>query len=266
MTTRSERNSTTKWYKRWWVWLIGVILLVVLSIFLIPSEQPELSIDTKNITQSENGKAKFTFTTNAGNKYKIIRLSDNAVYGPKVAKSGTVNMTLYSSGLFKLVSYSDKERIAKKFIIHPYKSQNNESNTKDFQNDKSMSFGQSDMVGNSDIVAEITINSVQKVDPSDVSVVDVSSNYSGMEQYVIVNYTVKSIKGDIPLDDFDGSELSVADANGTIGTQSSNRDNGIPDILSENQNADLRIGVGLKHSGNDITVKFNDLTWKGQIQ
>lgn len=72
-----------------------------------------------------------------------------------------------------------------------------------------------------------------KVNPDDVSVTDISHNYSGMQQYVIVNYTVSSVKGDIPLDDFDESELSVADSNGTFGTQSSNRDNGVPDTLSE---------------------------------
>ena len=248
-------------YKKWWFWVVLGVFIIAIAYLMIPKEQATLSIDTKNITQQADGKAKFKFSTNEGNKYKIIRISDGAVYGPKVAETGSVNMTLYNSGEFKIISYFNNQKISKKFTIHPYV--NKKASTKsESSSSKPMDFGKGDMVGNSDMVASITVNSVQKVDPDDVSVTDISHNYSGMQQYVIVN----SVKGDIPLDDFDGSELSVADSNGTIGTQSSNRDNGVPDTLSKGQNADLRIGVGLKHSGNEVTVKFNDLIWKGQIQ
>lgn len=252
-------------YKKWWFWAVLGVFIIAIIYLMIPKEQATLSIDTKNITQQADGKAKFKFSTNEGNKYKIIRISDGAVYGPKVAETGSVDMTLYNSGKFKIISYFNNQKISKKFTIHPY-ADKKASTKSESSSSKPMDFGKGDMVGNSDMVASITVNSVQKVDPSNDMVVDVSSNYSGMQQYVIVNYTVSSVKGDIPLDDFDGSELSVADSNGTIGTQSSNRDNGVPDTLSEGQNADLRIGVGLKHSGNEVTVKFNDLTWKGQIQ
>lgn len=262
--SRVTRNKKP-FYKKWWVWLILGVFIIVIIYLMVPKEQAILSVDTKNITQQANGEAKFKFSTNKGNKYKIVRISDGTVYGPKVAKTGSVDITLYNSGKFKIISYFNSQRISKKFTIHPYVDK--ETSTKsESSSSKPMDFGKGDMVGNSDMVASITVKSVQKVDPDDVSVTDISHNYSGMQQYVIVNYTVNSVKGDIPLDDFDGSELSVADSNGTIGTQSSNRDNGIPETLSEGQNADLRIGVGLKHAGNEVTIKFNDLTWKGQIQ
>src|SRR5699024_11210378 len=191
-------------YKKWWFWAALGVFIIAIIYLMIPKEQATLSIDTKNITQQADGKAKFKFSTNEGNKYKIIRISDGAVYGPKVAETGSVDMTLYNSGKFKIISYFNNQKISKKFTIHPY-ADKKASTKSESSSSKPMDFGKGDMVGNSNMAATITVNSVQKVDPDDVSVTDISHNYSGMQQYVIVNYTVSSVKGDIPLYDFDGS-------------------------------------------------------------
>jgi len=262
-------------YKRWWIWLLAVVVIAILYFMFKPSESLFLDVDKDTVTLNKKVEAKFNFKTNAGNKYTVTDLSNNKKMGTKTANSGNEQLTLFDAGKYKLTVFLNGDKESKTLTVKPLKMNVNdllkdsESSSKSdtsSNGSKPMAFGKGDMVGNSDMAADITVTSVQKVDPSDVSVTDISHNYSGMQQYVIVNYTVKSEKGDIPLDDFDGSELSVADSNGTIGTQSSNRDNGVPDTLSVGQSADLRIGVGLKHSGSDVTIGFNDLSWKGQIQ
>ena len=234
-----------------------------------PQETLFLDVDNNTATLNKKVEVKFNFKTNAGNKYTVTDIKSGQKMGTKTANSGNETLTLYDAGKYKLTVYLNGDKESKTLTVKPLRVSTAELTGDTKSNptkSKALAFGKSDMVGNGDMVADMTVNSVQKVDPSDSMVVDVSSNYDGMQQYVIVNYTIKAIKGDIPLDDFDGSELSVTDSNGTIGTQSSNRDNGMPDTLSEGQSADLRIGVCLKHSGNDVTIKFNDLTWKGQIQ
>ncbi|KRK65757.1 hypothetical protein FC72_GL000202 [Companilactobacillus tucceti DSM 20183] len=207
-------------------------------------------------------------------------MSNNTKMGTKKAESGDETLTLYYSGKYKLTVFLNGYKKSKILTVKPFRtntdelldnnkssSPNNESSSSSNDSSKkTMIFGQSDMVGKGNLVAQIQIDSVQKVDANNDMVTDISHNYEGMKQYVLVNYTVTAIKGTVPLDDFDGSELSVADSNGTIGTQSSNRDNGIPDTLTEGQNAQLRIGVGLKHDGINVTVGFNNLSWQGQIQ
>lgn len=281
MVTRSERRHKKKWYqnwyKKWWVWLIFCIIIIVL-INLASSPKESLFVDLENDTATLNKKseAKFNFKTNPGNKYSVTDLSNNQNMGTNIADSGSETLTMYDAGKYKLTVYLNDQKesktilVKKKMPANDAKPNNTKpSNTKSNNTKPSntvMSFGNSDMVGNGGMVADVKVNSVERVDPDNDMVTDISHNYDGMQQYIIVNYSVSSIRGTIPLDDFDGSELSVADSNGTIGTQSSNRDNGVPEELSEGQNADLRIGVGLKHSGNEVTVKFNNLTWKGQIQ
>lgn len=263
-------KSKKPFYKKWWFWLLAVVVVALLYIMFKPQERLFLDVDKDTVTMNEKSHATFKFQTNKGNKFTVFDSDGEKVYSDKATGDKWDTLGMIRADKYKLTVYKDGQKESKYFTIKPRPIANTSNNTTSYNdtssNSKPMAFGKGDMVGNSDMAADITIKSVQKVDPSNDMVVDVSSNYSGMQQYVIVNYTVSSVKGDIPLDDFDGSELSVADSNGTIGIQSSNRDNGTPDTLSEGQNADLRIGVGLKHSGNDVTIKFNDLTWKGQIQ
>lgn len=272
METRSSRhrkeNTKKHFYKKWWIWLLAVIVIALLYFMFKPQEHLFLDVDKDTVTMNKKSHATFKFQTNKGNKFTVFDSDGEKVYTDTATGQKWDTLQMIRAGKYKLTVYRDNEKESKDFTINPHETASSESNndSSSSSSSKPMDFGKGDMVGNSDMVASITVNSVQKVDPDDVSVTDISHNYSGMQQYVIVNYTVSSVKGDIPLDDFDGSELSVADSNGTIGTQSSNRDNGVPDTLSEGQNANLRIGVGLKHSGNEVTVKFNDLTWKGQIQ
>lgn len=256
-------------YKKWWFWLPTVVVIILIYFIFRPQETLFLDVDNNTATLNKKVEAKFNFKTNAGNKYTVTDIDSGQKMGTKTANSGNETLTLFDAGKYKLTVYLNGNKESKTLTVKPLRISTTKltgNTTSDSTKSKALAFGKGDMVGNGDMVADVTVNSVQKVDPSDSMVVDVSSNYEGMQQYVIVDYTVSSIKGDIPLEDFDGSELSVADSNGTIGTQSSNRDNGTPDTLSEGQNADLRIGVGLKHTGNDVTIKFNNLTWKGQIQ
>lgn len=250
-------------YKKWWFWLLAVIVIFIIYVAFKPQETLFLDVDKDTVTMNKKAHATFKFHTNKGNKFTVFDSDGEKVYTDTATGGKWDTLGMIRAGRYKITVYKDGEKESKNFTIKP--SVTNDSG-KTSSSSKPMEFGKGDMVGNSDMVADVTVNSVQEVDASNDMVVDVSSNYDGMQQYVIVNYTVSSIKGNIPLDDFDGSELSVADSNGTIGTQSSNRDNGTPDTLSEGQSADLRIGVGLKHSGNDVTIKFNNLTWKGQIQ
>lgn len=261
-------------HKRKLLWLSLVALLfIVFTTACGNKETIFLKMDNTTATLNKKVEAKFTFKTNKGNKYTVTDVKTGQKLGTKKADSGNEELTLFDVGKYKLTVYFNGDKKSKIITVKPLRikaseltGESSSSKNKSESKSKAMNFGQGDMVGNGDMVASITVNSVQLVGPDDVSVTDVSHNYDGMQQYAIVNYTVKAIKVEIPLDDFDGSELSIADSNGTIGTQSSNRDPGTPDTLSEGQSADLRIGVGLKHSGNDITVKFNNLTWKGQAQ
>ncbi|WP_125772155.1 hypothetical protein [Companilactobacillus furfuricola] len=266
-----DKKVKKAFYKKWWIWLLAAIVIVLLYFMFKPQEHLFLDVDKDTVTMNKKSHATFKFQTNKGNKFTVFDSDGEKVYTDTATGQKWETLEMVRAGKYKITVYRDGEKESKGFTINPHETVNSESNNDSSSNissssSKSMAFGKGDMVGNSNMVATITVNSVQRVDPSNDMVVDVSSNYSGMQQYVIVNYTVSSVKGDIPLDDFDGSELSVADSNGTIGTQSSNRDNGVPDTLSEGQNVNLRIGVGLKHSGNEVTIKFNDLTWKGQIQ
>lgn len=144
-------------------------------------------------------------------------------------------------------------------------SSESEDETKE-STDKSLKFGESATVSKGDAVATLTIDSVQKVDPNESMVTDISHNYDGLSQYVIINYTVNSKQGSFDTFDFDGSELGITDAAETTGISSSNRDPGTPDTLSEGQTAKLRIGYGLRDSGDTINISFAGNKWQGTIQ
>lgn len=109
------------------------------------------------------------------------------------------------------------------------------------------------------------VESVKNVDPNETMVTDISHNEADKKQFVIVSYKITAEKGSIDLNQFDGSELSIADATGEIGTQSSNRDSGVPKTLAQGQSITLHIGAGFKNKGNTATVKFSGNTWSGNI-
>lgn len=261
-------------HKRKLLWLsLMVLLFITLTTACGSKETVFLKMDNTTATLNKKVEAEFTFHTNKDNKYTVTDIKTGQKLGTQKANSGDEDLTLYDAGKYRLTVYFNGDKKSKIITVKPLRiktsdltDESSPSSATSTSKSQAMSFGQGDMVGNGDMVASITVNSVQLVGPDDVSVTDVSHNYDDMQQYAIVNYTVKAIKSEIPLDDFDGSELSIADSDGTIGTQSSNRDPGTPETLSEGQSADLRVGVGLKHSGNDMTIKFNNLTWKGQAQ
>ena len=118
---------------------------------------------------------------------------------------------------------------------------------------------------NGNRIIQMQVESVKNVDPNEVMVTEISNNETDKQQFVIVSYKVTAEKGEINLDQFDGSELSIADSTGEIGTQSSNRDNGTPKNLAQGQSITLRIGVGFKNKGNTATVQFSGNTWSGNI-
>lgn len=238
-----------------------------------------LEVHNAHDTLKDGSGVKVTFDTNKNNSYKVMNVKTKKVEVKDKADTGKVVLVVHYPGKYKITVSDGRYSKSKTFSVKKgtveiinkvthSEDKNSEPDDDEAEDDSSkseMAFGIAAIVGNDDMVADITVNSVQRVSPDDVSVTDISHNYEGMQQYVIVNYHVSAIKGDITMDDFDGSELSVADSNGTIGTASSNRDNGIPDTLSQGQNADLRIGIGLKHTGDNVTVTFNDSVWKGQI-
>lgn len=145
------------------------------------------------------------------------------------------------------------------------KIKNNSSDNSVNNKKVNLQFGQTADLINGDKIIQMQVETVKNVDPNDSMVTDISHNYPNAKQFVIVTYKVTAEKGDIDLNQFDGSELLIADATGEIGTQSSNRDNGIPQSLSQGQNITLRIGVGFNNTGNTSTVKFLGNTWSGNI-
>lgn len=130
--------------------------------------------------------------------------------------------------------------------------------------DKDLKIGQSVQIKSGGHAATVTVTSVKKVDPSFNMVSDVSENHKDLNQFVIVNYTVKCEKGPINMAAFDGAQLVVADSNGVIGKCSSGRDEAIQ-TLDEGKTADLRIGWGLKSNDSKVTVKIMDYEWAGDI-
>ncbi len=285
MESRMARHRTKQkkpWYKQSWVWIVlGTLFLFIVGSMYFGKDPIFLQVDkAQAVIKSDKG-VDITFKTNSGNSYRIINLSSGRTELKSKTSTGHEGITIYNPGKYKLVVNNGdlkKSRIltvteSNASSVSTSKEDSSNVDQKDTSEEdgnskpekKELSFGTSTFFYDGDAIAEVKVNSVQTVDPNYDMVTDISHNYSGMEQYVVVNYTVSALKGDVDLDDFDGSELAVADSNGTIGTASSNRDPGSPDSLSEGQNADLRIGIGLKHTGNDVTVSLLKTMWRGQI-
>ncbi|WP_125708231.1 hypothetical protein [Companilactobacillus zhongbaensis] len=291
METRTSRHSQNRQYnhsliKKMLFWILILLFFVALfnliRTFVTTEEQIFLDVDDTTARLNKDSEATLDFHTNSGNKYSVTDLSTGKNMGSNKAKTGNETLTFYDAGKYKLTVFLNGQKQSKKLRIKPKnikqkhartisKEEYFDENTDDTQLDeaedsaKVLSFGDEDMLSNDGMVIGIKVNSVQRVDPNDVSVTDISHNYDNMKQYVILNYTITAIKGTIPLDDFDGYNFTVADSNGTIGTSSSNRDPGTPDSLSEGQNANLRIGIGLEHDGDDVSIVFNDIQWQGMI-
>ncbi|WP_099973877.1 hypothetical protein [Lactobacillus terrae] len=122
--------------------------------------------------------------------------------------------------------------------------------------------GDAELFKTSDSKITISIDSAQRVDANNDMVTDISHNYDSTTDYVIVNYTVTSLTGSLDTNLVDGSEFNIFDSNQTSTIQSSNRDPGTPDYISDGQTAHLRIGIGLETQSDFIYVKMDDSTWK----
>lgn len=215
-----------------------------------------LNIEKSSVKLGNDQTADVNFSTNKGAKYKVLDKDNNLKQIGKTytTKTGEATLTLNSSGHYRLEVTKDGVIKDKDFTVKDSKAKS-----------ETLSFGKSDYLGSGNEIVEITVNSVKQVDSEDSMVVDVSSNDPDTKQFAIVSYTIKAIKGDISLEDFDGSNLTIADSKNTIGSISSNRDNGVPDTLSKGQSVTLRIGVGFNNPSNTATVKFGDDTWTGNI-
>lgn len=149
-------------------------------------------------------------------------------------------------------------------LVNVKKTKNQVSKKNNATSKNKIRIGQSTTFKSGSHVAIVTITSVQKVDPGFSMVNDVSQTFKDLNQFVVVNYTVKCEKGPINMTAFDGAQLSVADADGVIGKCSSGRDEDL-DTLDEGKTADLRIGWGIKSNSPKISVKLRNIEWYGDI-
>lgn len=231
------------------------------------SDSLKLNVEKTSVTLSDSGTADVNFTTSKNAKYKVLdKDNNNAQIGKTyTTKTGNATLTLNSAGHYRLEVKKDDKVKDKDFVIKSEKKVESSSSEKTESSDTTMAFGKSVMLKSGSTIIELTVNSVNQVSADDSIVVDISSNESDKKQFVIVSYTLKAIKGTITTDDFDGSNLSIADSQNSIGSTSSNRDNGIPDEVKTGQSIKLRIGAGFEHTGDTATVSFGDNTWSGNI-
>lgn len=233
------------------------------------SEKPlTLTLKDNNVTLNSKGEAEIVFSTLKNVKYKVLdKDNQNSQIGKTyTTKTGNASLTLFDPGHYRLEVKKGDTVKDKDFVIKGNAKQTSEDETKSSESSEAkLSFGKPALLGDGENVAELTINSVDQVSPGEDMVVDISSNESDKKQFVIVSYTLKAIKGDITVDDFDGSNLSIADSQNQIGSTSSNRDNGIPEELKEGQSIKLRIGAGFVNSGDTSTIVFGNDTWTGNI-
>ena len=74
---------------------------------------------------------------------------------------------------------------------------------------KHLKVGQTATLSNNGKKVQMTVTDIQRVDPSDNLVVDVSSNYKKAKEFVVYSYSVKSLSDNVSADDFDGSNLKI---------------------------------------------------------
>lgn len=234
------------------------------------SSQLPLNVEKSTVTLSKDGTADVNFTTAKNAKYKVLdKDNKNAQVGDTyTTKTGNATLTLNSAGHYRLEVKKNSIVKDKDFVIKSTSvAKSDDASSEESSSDSSatLAFGKSEMLKNGDSIVEITVNSVDQVSADDSMVVDISSNESDKKQFVIVSYTIKAIKGTLTTDDFDGSNLSIADSQNSVGSTSSNRDNGTPDELKTGQSIKLRIGAGFEHTGDKATVSFGNSTWSGSI-
>ncbi|MFT8724951.1 MAG: hypothetical protein ABF874_06315 [Liquorilactobacillus nagelii] len=243
--------------------LITTTTLLICSSLLTACAKKEklhISFSKDTVTLNKNGVAHLKMKTNSGAKYEAFDADNNKkLFGPKSTNNGNVDITVSGSGDYKIKIMKNGASKTKKLHVQPY---TNKSTSKT----KTLSFGNTGLVTDGNNIVSVQVNSAQKVDANNDMVTDISHNISGDKTFCIVTYKVSVEKGNISLDDFDGSEFTFLDDDSTTGDISSNRDNGIPDSLSKGENSILRIGIGLKNQSNGLTVKFGNLVWKGSIQ
>ncbi|MBC2368137.1 hypothetical protein HBP99_05790 [Listeria booriae] len=124
-------------------------------------------------------------------------------------------------------------------------------------------FGKDYDIGNEELAATLKINYAKRVPSETTDVVDLSSNYSELKDFVIVDYTYTGLT-DIGEFDLDGSNFTFLDSSDQTGLTSSNRALPTKDI-KKGQAVHTQIGVGFENVGDTITIKLGNVSFKGDI-
>ncbi len=129
---------------------------------------------------------------------------------------------------------------------------------------KDYKFGKYYEIGNEQFKVEFKVNSVKRLDKNSDDVVDLSSNYSNLKDFVLVDYTYKALT-DVDDATLDGSNFTFIDSTGQVGMESSNRGMVIKPIKA-GQVMHTQIGVGFENKGNDIKIQIGKVTFSGKIK
>lgn len=124
-------------------------------------------------------------------------------------------------------------------------------------------FGKDYDIGNEELAATLKINYVKRVPKETTDIVDLSSNYPELKDFVIVDYTYKGLT-DIGQFDLDGASFTFLDSSGQTGMTSSNRALPTKEI-KKGQTVHTQIGVGFENIGDEITIQLGNVSFKGNI-
>lgn len=135
---RESRNSKNKkpFYKKWWVWVLAIVVIYILFGIFTPEEKIFLKLDKDTVTLNKDIEAKTSFDTNKGNKYKVFDYKTNKKLLSGTAKTGRVNLEIPMSGKYKIAVYTDDgQETSKRLTVRPLKLSVNElTNSKDSSN------------------------------------------------------------------------------------------------------------------------------------
>lgn len=130
---------------------------------------------------------------------------------------------------------------------------------------KHLKVGQTATLSNNGKKVQMTVTDIQRVDPSDNLVVDVSTNYKKAKEFVVYSYSVKSLSDNVSADDFDGSNLKLLDSQKSTGIVSSNRNSVTPDTINKGETVNYQIGVGYYHTGDKAYIGIGNQQWSGKL-
>lgn len=144
-------------------------------------------------------------------------------------------------------------------------SSSSSANESSQQTVKHLKVGQTATLSNNGKKVLMTVTDIQRVDPSDNLVVDVSSNYKKAKEFVVYSYSVKSLSDNVLSDDFDGSNLKLLDSQKSTGIVSSNRNSVTPDTINKGETVNYQIGVGYYHTGDKAYIGIGNQQWSGKL-